>query len=168
MKAPGIEEALAEARASLAEGGAPFGAALVREADGAVLATGGNRHYQDGDVTAHAEIVTLRNAGTLSLAEFATTAMVTNAIPCFLCAGAIVQLGIPKVVAGLAESGGVRTPSHDFLLARGVEVVDLGRDEVVAMMSEFVAAHPDDWMEDLGAAVEGVDVAGALGEDTAS
>jgi cytosine deaminase len=155
---PGWVEARREAAQGLAEGGAPFGAALVRTADGTVLATGHNRHFQDGDVTAHAEIVTLRNAGARRPAEFAETTLVSNAIPCFLCAGAIVQLGIPRVVAGLAEWEGQRTPSHQFLLDHGVEVVDLQEPEVVEMMLAFVAAHPDDWQDDLGAAIAGMDV----------
>ncbi len=164
----GFEEALAEARASLAEGGAPFGAALVREADGAVLATGRNRHYQDHDITAHAEIVTLRSAGMLPLAELAGTTMVTSAVPCFLCAGVIVHLGIPRVVVGMAGTEGMRVPSHDFLLSRGVEVVDLDCGEVMEFMAQFVAAHPDDWLEDLGSAVEGIDVLSVLDEGASS
>jgi cytosine/creatinine deaminase len=155
---PGWPEAQAEAEQARAEGGAPFGAALVRTADGTVLARGHNRHYQDGDPTAHAEIVTLRNAGALRPAEFAATTMVTNAIPCFLCAGAILQLGIPRVVAGTAEWNGQRTPSHDFLLERGVEVVDLGRTEIVDLILQFIADHPDDWQDDLGAAIAGMDL----------
>lgn len=155
---PGWAEASAEARASLAENGAPFGAALVRTSDGEVLATGRNRHYQDGDITAHAEITCLRGAGTIPLAELAHTTLVTNAIPCFLCAGAIVQLGIPRVVAGVASLQGARTPSHDFLEAAGVEVVDLGETEIIELTTQFIGAHPDDWMEDLGAAVDGVDL----------
>ena len=155
---PGWPEAHAEAEQALAEGGAPFGAALVRTADGTVLARGHNRHYQDGDPTAHAEIVTLRNAGALRPAEFAATTMVSNAIPCFLCAGAIVQLGIPRVVAGAAEWNGQRTASHEFLLERGVEVVDLGRTEIIELLMQFIAARPDDWQDDLGAAIEGMDL----------
>jgi len=162
---PGWAEAQAEAEQALAEGGAPFGAALVRTADGTVIARGHNRHYQDGDPTAHAEIVTLRNAGALPLPEFAATTMVSNAIPCFLCAGAIVQLGIPRVVAGTAEWNGERTPSHDFLIARGVEVVDLQRSEILELMLRFVAAHPDDWQDDLGAAVEGMDLSAVEPDD---
>ena len=162
---PGWAEAHAEAEQALAEGGAPFGAALVRTADGTVIARGHNRHYQDGDPTAHAEIVTLRNAGALPLPEFAATTMVTNAIPCFLCAGAIVQLGIPRVVAGTAEWNGRRTPSHDFLVERGVEVVDLQRSEILELMLPFIAAHPDDWQDDLGAAVEGMDLSAVEPDD---
>lgn len=165
---PGFAEALDEARAGLAEGGAPFGAALVRDEDGTVLATGRNRHYQDHDVTAHAEIVTLRRAGMIPLAQLARTTMVTNAIPCFLCAGLVVHLGIPKVVVGMAGTDDVRVPSHDFLVSRGVEVVDLGHAAVMDLLAEFVAAHPDDWMEDLGSAVEGVDVLSALEGETGS
>jgi cytosine/creatinine deaminase len=162
---PGWAEAHAEAEQALSEGGAPFGAALVRTADGAVIARGHNRHYQDGDPTAHAEIVTLRNAGALRPAEFAATTMVTNAIPCFLCAGAIVQLGIPRVVAGAAEWDGRRTASHDFLVERGIEVIDLQRTEILELMMQFVAEHPDDWQDDLGAAIEGMDLSAVEPDD---
>ena len=76
--------------------------------------------------------------------------------------GAIVQLGIPRVVAGLAEWEGQRTPSHRFLLDQGVEVVDLQKPEVDEMMLEFVAARPDDWQDDLGAAIAGMDISNGL------
>ena len=148
----GWVEALDEATAGLAEGGVPIGAALL-DASGKVISSGHNLRYQLGDVTAHAEMVTLRRAGLLTLADLATTTMVTTSIPCQMCAGTIVHLGIPRVVAGLARVGDMTLPSHRFLLERGVDVVDLGRTEPMELMLQFAQAHPDDWTEDLGTAV---------------
>ena len=161
---PGWDEALAEAHASLASGGVPIGAALV-DRDGSVLARGHNERYQRGGLAYHAEIVCLHNAGLLPMAKLAGTTLVTTTIPCWMCAGAVVQHGIRRVVAGLASHDGIRVPSHDFLESRGVEVVDLGRVDQIDLMTAFIAAHPDDWFEDLGAAVDGLDLSEVLDED---
>ena len=53
--------------------------------------------------------------------------MYTTAFPCLMCAGAIVKLGIPKVVYGAAWKG--CESSESFLLAHGVELVDLNLAE---------------------------------------
>jgi creatinine deaminase len=57
-----LETALAEARAGLAEGGIPIGAALFAT-DGALLGRGHNRRVQDDDPSMHAETSAFRNAG---------------------------------------------------------------------------------------------------------
>jgi creatinine deaminase len=160
---PGWNDALAEARASLAEGGVPIGAALVAS-DGAVVARGHNERHQRGGLAYHAEIVCLHSAGLLTMAQLRTATLVTTTVPCWMCAGAVVQHGIPRVVAGIASHDGIRVPSHDFLESRGVEVVDLGRAEPLDLMTAYVAAHPDDWFEDLGAAVDGLDLSEILDE----
>lgn len=162
----GWPEALAEAEASLAEGGVPIGAALVG-ADGTVIARGHNQRYQREGLAYHAEIVCLHAAPLVPLAELATCTLVSTAIPCWMCAGAVVQHGIRRVVAGVATTDGARVPSHDFLEAHGVEVVDLQRPEPVDLMMAYIAAHPDDWFEDMGAALEGVDLSELLGDDSA-
>jgi cytosine deaminase len=113
-----IEAAIREARAGAAEGGQPFGAALVRGAR--AIGVGHNRIVQTGDPTSHAEIEAIRNAG--RQASYADTVMYASALPCLMCAGAIVKLGIPKVVAGAMWSG---DGSMEFMRSRGVEVVDL-------------------------------------------
>jgi cytosine deaminase len=68
-------------------------------------------------------------------------------MPCFLCSGAIVQFGIPKVVAGESANfhGGA-----DFLRQQGVEVVDLHDPLCIEMMSRFIREHPELWNEDIG------------------
>lgn len=160
---PGWDEALAEAEASLAEGGAPMGAALVNR-DGKVIARGRNLRHQRGGLAYHAEIVCLHDAELVPMVELAECTLVTSAIPCWMCAGAVVQHGIRRVVAGVATAEGARVPSHDFLEARGVEVIDLQRSEPVDLMMAYIAAHPDDWGEDLGTSLKGVDVSDIIEE----
>jgi cytosine deaminase len=133
-----------EALAGLAEGGIPIGAALLAE-DGTVLGRGHNRRVQDDDPAMHGETAAFKNAGRQK--SYRGTTMVTTLSPCWFCSGLIRQFGISRVVIGEARtfSGG-----HDWLAENGVEVVifdDLG---CVKMMTDFIAAHPDLWNEDIG------------------
>ncbi|MGA2811302.1 MAG: tRNA adenosine(34) deaminase TadA [Candidatus Acidiferrum sp.] len=105
-----MHEALAEARAAAAAGEVPIGAVLVR--GGGIVARGGNRTIRDCDPTAHAEIVALRAAaqhfGNYRLAE--TTLYVTLE-PCIMCAGAMIQARVARLVYGAddAKGGAART-----------------------------------------------------------
>ncbi|MEQ8142772.1 nucleoside deaminase [Streptomyces sp. OP7] len=139
-----LATALEEARAGLAEGGVPIGAALYG-ADGALLGRGHNRRVQDGDPSAHAETAAFRAAGRQR--SYRGTTMVTTLSPCWYCSGLVRQFGIARVVIGEADTfhGG-----HDWLAEHGVEVVLLGDLECVAMMREFVARNPELWGEDIG------------------
>ncbi|MFE5588732.1 nucleoside deaminase [Streptomyces sp. NPDC056549] len=139
-----LETALAEARAGLAEGGIPIGAALYG-ADGVLLGRGHNRRVQDGDPSTHAETAAFRDAGRQR--SYRGTTMVTTLSPCWYCSGLVRQFGISRVVVGEAETfhGG-----HDWLTEHGVEVVVLDDPACVALMREFVAGHPDLWNEDIG------------------
>jgi cytosine/creatinine deaminase len=68
-------------------------------------------------------------------------------MPCYLCAGAIVQFGIKKVVAGESVTfDGARA----FMEQHGVEVVDLDLKECKEMMTEFIRKFPSLWAEDIG------------------
>ncbi|KAF5033639.1 hypothetical protein DSECCO2_604570 [anaerobic digester metagenome] len=68
-------------------------------------------------------------------------------MPCYFCAGAAVQFGIGKVVAGeSANFPGAR----EFLESHGVEVLDLDLDICKTMMYAFIEAHPQLWYEDIG------------------
>ena len=88
-----MEAAIAEARKSRAEGGIPIGSALVRA--GELVAVGHNKRVQESDPVTHAEIDCLRNAGRLG--SFRDTILYSTLMPCYLCAGAVVQFGIKKV-----------------------------------------------------------------------
>jgi cytosine/creatinine deaminase len=137
--------ALEEARRGLAEGGVPIGAALFT-AEGALLGRGHNRRVQDGDPSMHAETAAFRNAG--RRASYRDTVMVTTLSPCWYCSGLVRQFGIPAVVIGEARTfaGG-----HDWLAEHGVRITILDDPECVALMTEFIAARPDLWSEDIGA-----------------
>ncbi|MFC8779953.1 nucleoside deaminase [Streptomyces nigra] len=136
--------ALAQARAGLAEGGIPIGAALYG-ADGTLLGQGNNRRVQDGDPSLHAETAAFRAAGRQR--SYRGTTMVTTLSPCWYCSGLVRQFGIGRVVIGEAVtfSGG-----HEWLAEHGVEIVLLDDPECVALMRDFVARHPDLWNEDIG------------------
>ena len=138
--------AVEEARAGLAEGGIPIGAALFG-ADGTLLGRGHNRRVQDGDPSMHAETAAFRAAGRQR--TYRGTTMVTTLSPCWYCSGLVRQFGISRVVVGEAATfhGG-----HDWLAEHGVEVTVLDDDRCVALMTDFIAARPELWNEDIGEA----------------
>jgi creatinine deaminase len=137
-----MRSAIEEAERGFAEGGVPIGAALVE--GGAVVATGRNRRVQQGDPIAHGEMDCLRAAGRRR--SYRNTTLYTTLSPCMMCAGTIVQFGIPRVVVGEnATFGG----NEDFLRSRGVEVVVLGDARCEALMRRFMAERPEVWAEDI-------------------
>jgi creatinine deaminase len=138
-----MEAAIRQARKSLSEGGIPIGSALAR--NGELLAVGHNKRVQEADPVTHAEIDCLRNAGRIG--SFRDTVLYSTLMPCYLCSGAVVQFGIPKVIVGESRNfpGG-----PEFMRSHGVEVVDLDLPECVEMMRQFIAANPRLWNEDIG------------------
>lgn len=136
--------AVAQARAGLAEGGIPIGAALFA-ADGTLLGEGHNRRVQDGDASMHAETAAFRNAGRRS--GYRDTIMVTTLSPCWYCSGLVRQFGIPHVVIGEARTF---TGGHDWLAENGVRITLLDDQECVQLMTEFIKARPELWAEDIG------------------
>jgi tRNA(adenine34) deaminase len=97
--------ALEEARAAAAAGEVPIGAVLVL--DGKVLARAGNRTIRDIDPTAHAEIVILRDAArALQNYRLTGTTLYVTLEPCIMCAGAMIQARISRLVYGAAEPKG--------------------------------------------------------------
>ncbi len=139
-----LQVALEEARQGLAEGGVPIGAALFRT-DGTLLGRGHNRRVQDGDPSSHGETDAFRNAGRQR--TYKDTIMVTTLEPCWYCSGLVKQFGIPTVVVGESRTfkGGAA-----WLREQGVRVIDLDDEECVRLMTEFIAAKPDVWNEDIG------------------
>ncbi|WHT23616.1 nucleoside deaminase [Crossiella sp. CA-258035] len=136
--------AVEEARAGLAEGGIPIGAALFG-ADGTLLGRGHNRRVQDGDASTHGETAAFRNAGRQS--SYRGTTMVTTLSPCWYCSGLIRQFGISNLVVGESRTF---TGQHEWLAEHGVRVTLLDDPECVALMTEFIAANPELWHEDIG------------------
>lgn len=139
-----LETALEEAQTGLAEGGIPIGAALFRD-DGTLLGRGHNKRVQDGDPSSHGETDAFRNAGRQR--TYKDTIMVTTLEPCWYCSGLVKQFGIGTVVVGESRTfkGGAQ-----WLREHGVNVVDLDDGRCVQMMTDFIAARPDLWNEDIG------------------
>lgn len=133
-----------EARAGLAEGGIPIGAALF-DRDGTLLGRGHNRRVQDDDASTHAETAAFRNAGRRR--HYADCVMVTTLSPCWYCSGLIRQFQIGTVVIGEAENfvGG-----HDWVAEHGTEVITLNDPECIELLGSFIEAHPEFWYEDIG------------------
>ncbi|MGW5654115.1 nucleoside deaminase [Streptomyces humi] len=139
-----LATAVTEARAGLAEGGIPIGAALYG-ADGEPLGRGHNRRVQDGDPSMHAETAAFRAAGRQR--TYRGTTMVTTLSPCWYCSGLVRQFGISRVVIGEAATfhGG-----HDWLAEHGVEILLLDDPECVGLMRDFINTNPALWNEDIG------------------
>lgn len=98
-----MREALAAAREAAALGEVPVGAVVVSEG-GELLAVAGNRTRADCDPTGHAEIVALREAARRA-GNFRLTGAVMYATiePCAMCAGALVQARVRRLVYGARD-----------------------------------------------------------------
>ena len=145
-----IRAAIEEARQGLAEGGLPIGSVLVR--GGEIIGRGHNRRVQQGQPMIHAEIDCLNNAGRQR--TYRDTILYSTLMPCFLCAGAAVQFGIPAVVVGESETfpggEGPGGTSPAFMRAHGIELIDLRDQRCIEMMRRFISEHPELWNEDIG------------------
>ena len=137
-----MQAAIDEARMGRAQGGIPIGSVLVR--DGQLVARGRNKRVQENNAIKHGEMDALMNAGRQR--TYRDTVLYTTLMPCYMCAGTIVQFKIPKVIVGESRTFG---ESKEFLESHGVEVVILDLQECVDMMNEFIAAEPELWNEDI-------------------
>ena len=135
--------AIAGAKQGLLEGGIPIGSVLVK--NGVILGQGHNKRVQDGDPVTHAEIDCLRNAGRIG--NYKDTTLYSTLMPCYLCAGAVVQFGIKKVIVGESQTF---AGAKEFMESHAVEVIDLDLDECKQLMSDFIHKHPQLWNEDIG------------------
>lgn len=138
-----MQEAIRQARKSLSEGGIPIGSALVK--NGELIASGHNKRVQENNPILHGEMDCLNNAGRIG--SFRGTVIYSTLMPCYMCAGTIVQFKIPKVIVGESRTfAGARA----FMEQHGVEVIDLDLPECVELMNWFIAQKPDVWNEDIG------------------
>ena len=138
-----MQAAIDEARQGLSEGGIPIGSVIIR--DGKIIGRGHNKRVQDGDPITHAEIDCLRNAGRVG--SYKDTVLYSTLMPCYLCAGAVVQFGIKKVYAGENETF---SGAKEFMESMGVEVINMNSEECKEMMRKFIAENPKLWNEDIG------------------
>ena len=140
----GMTAAISQARSSEEEGGIPIGAALV-DADGTVIGAGHNLRVQEGVPVFHAEIACLAAVGRRR--SYKDTTLYSTLMPCYMCAGAIIQFGIPSVIVG--ESANFAGAAA-LLAAHGVQVTRLEDEECIAMLRNFINTKPDVWYEDIG------------------
>ena len=139
-----MRAAFDQAQKSFDEGGCPIGAVMVES--GRIIARGHNRRVQQGDPIAHGEMDCLRQAGRRP--NYKGITLYTSLSPCMMCAGAIVQFGIARVVIGEART---YAGNLDFLAGRGVEAVVLDDPDCIALMERFIAEKPELWYEDIAA-----------------
>jgi cytosine/creatinine deaminase len=140
---PFMAAAIAEARQGLAEGGIPIGSVLVRQSE--IIGRGHNRRVQQGNPILHAEIDCLQQTGRIG--RYQETVLYSTLMPCYLCAGAVVQFGIKKVIAGESKTF---PGAKDFMEAHGVEVIDLDLAICKQLMQDFIQGNPALWQEDIG------------------
>ena len=138
-----MQAAIDEAVTGKDEGGIPIGSVLVR--DGNIIGRGHNRRVQQGNPIAHAEIDCLERAGRIG--HYRGTTLYSTLMPCYLCAGAIVQFGIKRVYAGEAATF---PGAREFMEQHGVEVIDLDLDTCKQLMTDFITNNPELWNEDIG------------------
>lgn len=149
MWRPAMDAALAHARAAAGWGDVPIGAVVV-DPSGRVVAGAGNRRERDGDPTAHAEILALREAARVSGGDgwrLADCTLVVTLEPCVMCAGAIVNSRIGRLVFGAFDpKAGAAASVWDLVrdprVNHRVEVVaGVAADECGALLREFFDAR---------------------------
>jgi tRNA(adenine34) deaminase len=100
-----MRAALDEARLAAHRGEVPVGAVIT--VDGAIVARAGNRTIADCDPTAHAEILVLREAATaIGNYRLVGATMYVTIEPCAMCAGAMIQARIDRLVYGADDPKG--------------------------------------------------------------
>lgn len=141
-----MEYALRQAHEAAAAGEVPIGALLVR--DGEIIARSGNRTIADCDPTAHAEMVVLRAASrALGNYRLADTTLYVTVEPCSMCAGAIIQARVPRLVYGCDDpKGGAVRSCFEILthprLNHQVEVTaGVLAEQCAAVLQSFFAAR---------------------------
>jgi len=139
-----MREALVEAERALAHGDVPVGAVAVR--DEKIVGRGHNRKEADGDPTAHAEMIALREAArALGGWRLVGVTLYCTLEPCPMCAGAMVSARLPRLVYGADDpkAGAVgsvvellRDPrfNHRVAVTRGVLA-----EEAQALLERFFA-----------------------------
>ena len=140
-----MADALEAARQALHSGDVPVGA-VVLDSDGTTIGRGFNTRERDADPTGHAEINALREAAqTLGNSRLDGCTIVVTLEPCVMCAGAIAQSGVSRVVYGAADAkaGAAGGGPHDLVRDRALpyrvnEVIGGVRaEESTALLGEF-------------------------------
>lgn len=140
-----MEEAIAEARKGLLEGGIPIGSVIA--VDGKIIGRGHNRRVQNGSPILHGEMDAFENAGRQLASVYARATIYTTHSPCYMCSGTIVMYKIPRVVVGDRK---IFQGDEEWLDSHGIEVVNMDEPECYELLAKFIREHPDIWNEDIG------------------
>ncbi len=142
-----MRQALALAASALDDGDVPVGA-LVIDADGTVLGTGRNTRERDADPTGHAEIVALREAAAARGAwRLEGCTLVVTLEPCTMCAGALVNARVARLVFGAFDEkagavGSLWDVVRDRRLNHRPEVTSgVLAEESAALLRDFFRTH---------------------------
>ena len=140
-----LRAAIEEAEAGLREGGIPIGSVIVHR--GRILGRGHNRRVQRGSTVLHGEMDALENAGRQPASVYRECTLYTTLSPCPMCSGAILLYGIPRVIVGENRTF---MGEEALLRSRGVSVEVVQDETCIRLMTEFIAARPELWNEDIG------------------
>jgi len=140
-----MRAAIDEAELGLREGGIPIGSALVHH--GRILGRGHNRRVQRGSAVLHGEMDALENAGRQPAKVYRESVLYTTLSPCAMCSGAILLYGIQTVIIGENQTF---LGEEELLRSRGVSLTVLQDPACIRLMTEFIAARPQLWNEDIG------------------
>ncbi len=112
-----LTEAIRLARESVAHGGGPFGAVIVK--DGHIVASAANRVTLDHDPTAHAEIIAIRQtAARLATHDLTGCTLYTSCEPCPMCLGAIYWAHINRIVYAATKDDAAQVGFDDAFIYR--------------------------------------------------
>ena len=140
-----LRAAIAEAEQGLAEGGIPIGSVLVHGER--IIGRGHNRRVQRGSPILHGEMDALENAGRQPASVYRECVLYTTLSPCAMCSGAILLYEIPRVIIGESRTF---LGEEELLRSRGVELTVVQDETCIALMTRFIAEHPQLWNEDIG------------------
>jgi tRNA(adenine34) deaminase len=139
--------AASDARLAIATGDVPV-AAILLDGEGRPIASGRNEREKYDDPTAHAEIVAIRAAAAVTGDwRLSDTTLIVTLEPCAMCAGAIVNARIPRVVFGAWDekagaAGSVNDLLRDRRMNHRVEVIaGVEADVCSALLREFFEAR---------------------------
>ena len=139
-----MNEAIKEAEKSLAEGGLPIGAVLVK--DDKIISRGHNRLIQNDSVILHAEMDAIENAGRLNYEDYIRCTLYTTLSPCPMCSGAVILYNIPRVVIG---ENATLMGAENLLECNGVEVTVLNDARCRDIFLEYKCENCEIWDEEL-------------------
>jgi tRNA(adenine34) deaminase len=141
-----MRQAVAAAAAAADRGEVPIGTCII--SGETVLAVAGNRTRSDGDPTAHAEIVALREAAARAGNYRLPDSVVYSTIePCVMCAGALIQARVRRLVYGARDERAGAVESHfrvcdtDFLNHRIEVTTGVLEEECRELMQDFFRAR---------------------------